>query len=236
MPCSSYQPVRCYLLPPNGCSAAATESLAANPNVQQKTVYFCRHGRAKHNQAADEIGDSAYFDEAYFDAPLLEEGRSQALEAGVTLQGKDVQCIVTSPLTRCLQTAHLAGEGMGARKVVVEDLRESGKYGQHPCNRRRPVEEVAPRFPDFTFAELPEGEDAVWAHEEGKDGQGAMVQARASNFLEWLSKQPEETLAVFSHCVFLQQLLDEVLDMQPCTKNWQLDREYDGGSSWFHKG
>ena len=95
---------------------------------------------------------------------------------------------------------------------------------------------MAPRFAEFDFGEIKPGPDSVWALEQGKDDNGAMVQARGRRFLEWLGQQPYDTAAVFSHCVFLHQLLDAVLDMQPCTTNWNPGRDYDGGCSWFDKG
>lgn len=234
------QRVRCYLLPPNGHSPEAV----ARSQSCRKTVYLVRHGKSEHNRAADDIGDAAYDDEAYYDARLTEEGIAQAARAGILLRDKDIQCVVASPLSRCLQTASIAAandvEGMGGRmtrRVVLEHLRESGKYGCHPCNRRRPKEEVAPDFPTFDFDEVAPGADAVWAREDGKDINGTMVQARGRKFLDWLARQPEDTFAVFSHCVFLQQLLDEVLDKQPCAENWRGEAtEYDGGTSWFEQG
>jgi len=235
-----YPQVRCYLLPPNGTAAALPPTIR---NQRQKTIYLVRHGRSQHNKAADEIGDAAYDDEAYYDAELVDEGLEQAVHAGVSLRNKGIGCVVASPLTRCLQTASIACandvEGMGGprtRRVVIEHVRESGKYGHHPYNRRRAKEAISPQFPDFDFGEIAPGDDTVWALEKGRDGDGAMVQARCQHFLDWLAEQPEDTFAVFSHCVFLQQLLDVVLDMQPCTENWQPRPEYDGGTSWFNKG
>ena len=133
--------------------------------------------------------------------------------------------------------ANIANTNMGVvgpssttrRSVVIEHVRESGKYGHHPCNRRRPKEEISPVFPHFDFSEISDGNDTIWAQEKDKDGNGAMVQARCQQFLDWIVEQPEDTFAVFSHCVFLQQLFDVVLDMQLCTKNWQVEAvEYDG--------
>lgn len=234
--------VRCYLLPPIGSGAAAALSPDTS-NRKQKTIYLVRHGRSQHNEAADEIGDDAYYDEAWYDAELIDEGLTQAADAGIFLRDKGVGCVVASPLTRCLRTASIAcandAVGIGGpstRRVVIEHVRESGKYGHHPCNRRRSKEEIAHKFPEFDFGQIVSGHDTVWAYEEGKDGNGAMVQARGRKFLDWLAEQPEDVFAVFSHCVFLQQLLDAVLDMQPCTENWQPRPEYDGGSSWFNGG
>ena len=241
--CEKEPRVRCYLLPP-GAPSPAVAALAPNSYRKRKTVYLVRHGKSEHNRAADEVGDAAYEDEAYYDAQLVEEGISQAARVGTRLRNKGIQCIVSSPLTRCLQTASIAAAndvkglgGHGTRRVVLEHLRESGKYGCHPCNRRRPKEEVALEFPIFGFEEVAPGADTVLAEEDGKDGDGAMVQVRGQKLLNWLAGQPEDTFAVFSHCVFLQQLLDEVLDRQPCSKNWTGEAAgYDGGTSWFKQG
>lgn len=90
---------------------AAEESFG----VKRQTVVFIRHGIAKHN-IMDEKGNPPDLKSPdLFDPPLTLEGKQQVLAAGELLRtwwhttqvGESMELIVTSPLTRCLQTASL---------------------------------------------------------------------------------------------------------------------------------
>lgn len=56
------------------------------------------------------------------DIPLTETGRAQARELGRRLAGPDFVLVVTSPMSRAVETAALAG--FADRAVVDDDLRE----------------------------------------------------------------------------------------------------------------
>mmetsp|Transcript_2274 Transcript_2274/g.5393 ORF Transcript_2274/g.5393 Transcript_2274/m.5393 type:complete len:177 (+) Transcript_2274:259-789(+) len=85
-------------------------------------VVFVRHGVAKHNLPDPSTGKLHNLrDPALTDPSLVYQGKQQALHAGLRLQEwwhgsqrwqatkqvNDVELVVTSPLTRCIQTSTL---------------------------------------------------------------------------------------------------------------------------------
>jgi len=64
-------------------------------------VYLIRHGQSEFN-AAHNAGDK---DPMIFDAPLTDKGRRQAEEAKALVANLGIRQVITSPLTRAIQTA-----------------------------------------------------------------------------------------------------------------------------------
>lgn len=57
-------------------------------------------------------------------APLTEKGRQQAQEAADTLAASEVKLIVTSPMTRAVETASVVSAALNVPMRVALDLRE----------------------------------------------------------------------------------------------------------------
>eukprot|EP00536_Pseudo-nitzschia_multiseries_P001727 jgi/Psemu1/250938/estExt_Genewise1Plus.C_220081 len=88
--------------------------LSSTERVQK--VVFVRHGVARHNLPDSVTGEMPNLeDPGLIDPPLVYQGKQQALYAGYRLQewwqakqpGETVELVVTSPLTRCIQTSTL---------------------------------------------------------------------------------------------------------------------------------
>ena len=70
-----------------------------------KTFYIFRHGQSTYNLSGRTQGQTN-------DSVLTPLGEEQALEVGKKLQDKGVEVIISSPLTRAMQTAQLANESL----------------------------------------------------------------------------------------------------------------------------
>ncbi len=66
--------------------------------------YFVRHGFARHNEAFNMIGESAYDCREYEDAELCDLGHIQTKEVGDKLSHIEFDYVYCSPLVRCIQT------------------------------------------------------------------------------------------------------------------------------------
>jgi hypothetical protein len=129
-------------------------------------VAFVRHGVARHN-LLDPVSQQPprLEDPDLWDPPLVYQGKLQALEAGertriwwkTTQLGEEIELIVTSPLTRCIQTTMLGflpGDAytnkesrQGEPNIYCTELvREA--FGQHYPDKRRgkSVLQVSPFF------------------------------------------------------------------------------------------
>lgn len=105
-------------------------------------VAFLRHGHAVHNEAYERNGDSAYENPEYKDGVLTEKGRFQA--ACVQLPFVP-DCVFSSPLRRCLQTASIVAPD--APIYAIDELVE--RQCNHPCNTKSPravLEDYVPRL------------------------------------------------------------------------------------------
>lgn len=208
---------------------------------QAKVVHFVRHGHAKHNFDPETEHKPDLRDPENRDAALTARGHAQcdalvsrlrrstnfgidaatssstatattsAPRFGMTPGG--VQLVVTSPLTRCLETAtHAFPPGCGVPIVALECVRECVNYN---CDARRPVSELRQQFPHVDFSQIVDDEDPVWAALESRfgpqeahrrpreSGLSGLVAARAQQFVRWLQQRPERELCVFSHSAFL---------------------------------
>jgi uncharacterized phosphatase len=107
-----------------------------------KTIYFVRHGESESN-VVDVIAGQTH------DVHLTKNGRKQAKKVGSDLKDKNIQLIVSSPLTRAVETATIiAGEiGYNPKKIVENPLfmeRSLGIYegkpgfiyGEHLANNK----------------------------------------------------------------------------------------------------
>lgn len=100
------------------------------------TFVFIRHGEAAHNAAARLVGESAYMDPVYTDAPLNENGYMQAYDGRAALGTRGpFDIIYCSPLTRCMQTLRTIRPTATTQSVVLDD-RLMEPQGSHICNRR----------------------------------------------------------------------------------------------------
>jgi broad specificity phosphatase PhoE len=136
-----------------------------------KTIYFVRHGESESNAKDISSGSGN-------DIPLTAKGRQQAKQAGIELKDKRIQLIVSSPMTRTVDTATIIAKELGydPQKIVRNPLfkeRDLGIYeGQHR---------------DRLYGDI--------AKVESED----RLHSRLKEALSWLSKQKEDRIVVVSH-------------------------------------
>jgi broad specificity phosphatase PhoE len=127
--------------------------------VQGKTpeVVLVRHGETEWSREGKHTGRT--------DVPLTEHGRRQAQAVGAALRGRRFAFVLTSPLSRALETCRLAGFGDVA--VKRHELRE-WDYGAY---EGLTTTEIRKEVPDWTLWRdgVPDGEtiDDVAARVDG---------------------------------------------------------------------
>jgi broad specificity phosphatase PhoE len=176
----------------------------------RKSVFCIRHGESTFNAAYRATG----MDPMHFDAPLTDEGHRQVREARANLQEITFDLVVTSPLTRALQTTTGLFTGHPANpRILVEAMHR--ERAESSCDIGRAPTLLAAEFPAFEIGHLPE----IWWHAEGDPNERGICvepvevfQARVAGFRSWLLARPERTIAVVGHGTFFYHFTGQWLD------------------------
>ena len=184
--------------------------------MTRKTVLCIRHGESTFN-AAWRVNP---VDPLHFDAPLSEFGRGQVSQARSALARYPVDIVLTSPLTRALQTAHglFDGHPSTPRIEAAPLLRERV---ENSCDIGRTPAALAAEFPSIDLSQL----DEAWWHQDGRpDARGIcvepvpVVQARAAQFKVHGLARPEGVLALVGHGTFFFYLTGKAMANCEVTK------------------
>lgn len=137
-------------------------------------LWLVRHGETEWSRLGRHTGLT--------DVPLTEAGRAQAVAAGRALDGHAFAAIWSSPLSRALDTARIAG--FGERVRTTNDLVE-WDYG---ADEGRKTLEIRADRPGWS----------IWTHGP-KDGEAAeAVEARVDRVIERARAESGDTLC-FAH-------------------------------------
>jgi broad specificity phosphatase PhoE len=144
-----------------------------------------------------------------YDAPLIEEGRRQAREANGSFDGTPFDVVISSPLSRALETAEIIA-GVRREDIIVDDESTERSFGEMEGLTPAQVRE---RLPQVRYVRIghvdyslnpPAGETFEQLHE------------RARRFLErTLEFHSGKNILLFGHENFLQQLHGVIWGLGP---------------------
>ena len=162
-------------------------------------MILVRHGQSQFNAAYN----ATRIDPGIVDAGLTDEGVRQAEAAGAALLAEDVRVVLASPYSRTLHTAAIIAERLGLA-VTVEPLVHERAY--FSCDIGTPRTELARRWPDIDFGDLPE---RWWPEPEEPE---AAMQRRCTSFRAAAAARPDwPHLVVVSHWAFIRGLTGQAL-------------------------
>jgi broad specificity phosphatase PhoE len=169
-----------------------------------KIVHCIRHGQSTFNAHWEAHGE----DPMHFDAPLTELGLRQVEERAPELRRHPYELVVTSPLTRAIQTTMGLFRGHPSNPpVIVECLHR--EHLESSCDVGRATALLAQDFPHLSFGHL----DEIWWHNEGDPGERGFVsepshmfEERVDRFKDWLKARPEGLIAVVGHGTFFSRI------------------------------
>lgn len=198
------------------------------PQLQEhakvKLIHMVRHAQGTHNV------EENYNDLRHLDARLTEKGMDQChgLSKRIisdTILSTSKITVVTSPLTRCVQTALYSFPQLTNAKHVDflahEGIRETVNYAS---DRRRTIQEISNEFPRVNFQQgtqhCPQDADSIWDDYEDRLGQDwescresaelAVVVQRARACFQWIMDDLEHTpqVVVCTHSAILRCILN----------------------------
>lgn len=173
-------------------------------------IVCIRHGESTFNAAHRATGR----DPGHIDARLTDRGLGQVAAARPALQEIPFDLVVTSPLTRAIQTMMgLFSDHPTKPKILVEVLHRECQ--ESSCDVGRAASLIAQEFPDVKVDHLPE----TWWYAEGEPGETGfhveprhIFDQRVAAFRDWLAARPERTIAVVGHGTFFLHLTGLWLD------------------------
>jgi len=182
--------------------------------IMKKQLWIVRHGQAAHNpraEAAKEAGCSheefleAMRQDDVLDAPTTDLGKQQALALHEEHTWDHLDLIVSSPLSRALETADVIvppTNDNSAKRVCVEDFREINGWLLNA--KRRSRQELQEIFTAWDFGEIAQTDD-LWTPtlEEQVD-----CAHRGYDGLCWLLNRPEEKILLVCHGGILRFTMD----------------------------
>lgn len=145
-----------------------------------------------------------------FDAPLTPIGLQQAQEAKTKVQRLGIQHVITSPLTRAIQTA----KTIFSDTLPIEVRAGHHELLLHSCDVGRHPDELSSEFPDLDFSSL---DPTWWYHKETNiDGiiQEPQVhfKQRIEKFLVSLDEIPAYPIAIVGHGNAFMEIIGTMLE------------------------
>ncbi|WP_321815274.1 MULTISPECIES: histidine phosphatase family protein [unclassified Paraburkholderia] len=159
-------------------------SVASKAPSTTREIWLIRHGETEWSRSGQHTGRT--------DIGLTEHGREQARALATPLGAQHFDAVLTSPMSRAIETCKLAG--LGEQLVVSADLHE-WDYGIYEGRKTAEIRETEPDWSVWQ-SPIPQGENL------------AQIQARARGVVDALLTMLGDSgrIAVFSHAHFLRVL------------------------------
>ena len=178
--------------------------------IYMKNIFCIRHGQGFHNTDFLKYGRGAYYDPERADPQLTKIGVNQSKYLNRTWEDlKNIEVVIVSPLTRCLQTAIHTFKGCNIEMIACEDAREY-PMGQQYSNRRSKRSILMKEFPRVNFVNLQTEEDTLW--DPNNYETLANLEKRVCNVRKLLELRKEKNIALVAHSTFLMKLLFDTVD------------------------
>lgn len=170
---------------PNGRPASAIPHLR-----KPVTIHLIRHGEGHHNAGPDW---------SIYDAELTDLGRRQAR----AVKPPNVQCIISSPMTRAIQTTQEIWKNDFPCPVMISPL-HSERFC-YPCDGGRPKDHIEAQFPAVKnwqgWDQLP----LHWTPNEQNDWD--WKERRVPAFTTFIRSLGYDSVAVVGHGCFFAEFL-----------------------------
>lgn len=147
-------------------------------------LYFVRHGATNWNDNVDENGQRNPKLQGRVDIPLNERGKKQAMELAEALKNIKFDRVICSPLTRTRQTCEIIYTGN--KTIEVDPRIIEMDFGEYEGVTRNQV----------NFKRLC---NIYEDHSKERMESYAHMQKRIYDFMDELSKKPDENVLVVSH-------------------------------------
>lgn len=179
---------------------------AATGSTSRKQLWVLRHGQATHNPRAEAARHNGCSHDEFMalmqeddslDSELTELGKEQGRAVYAQRCKKligEIDLVVSSPLSRAIQTADLAVPFVENR-IAIEDFREINGWLLN-AQRRHLSELQSTLFPNWNFSALSTETDELWTPE--LESQADCCE-RGYRGLSWILQRPEDNIFLVCH-------------------------------------
>ncbi|MCR5336773.1 MAG: histidine phosphatase family protein [Synergistes sp.] len=187
-----------------------TENSNAAPGLSAsaggRMIYFLRHGRTEWNNQLRYQGA--------VDIPLNEDGRMQAHKAALRFSSADIDAVISSPLSRAMETAERIASFHKGLKVESTPLLTEVDFGKW---EGRTVPEIKAGYADV-FAKW--RNDPLNVDAPGGESMDSLYE-RCGLFAEQLLARPERSIVVVGHGAMLRALFPRLLQLPRVSYFWK---------------
>ncbi len=180
--------------------------------MKQRKIYLLRHGAIEIPQPKPFIGQ--------MELPLTEEGHKQMKKSGEWLKDKEIQCIVTSPIGRCRESAEIVAKETGDQPIEVLRQFQEINLGKWEGMTVADVQRFFPGAYEARGRNIDQYRPAG-----GENFQDLQVRIHPA-FVN-LTRQKEGNIAIIAHAGTNRVLLSWLLQM-PIKGLFNLDQAYGG--------
>ncbi len=171
-------------------------------------IFLIRHGQSEFNVVYEADGT----DPMVLDAPLTALGQAQARQVREKVADLGIRQVITSPLTRAIQTALGIFDGIAPIRVMAGHH----EHLEHSCDIGRAPHQLQADFPMLSFDHL----DDIWWHQGQENETGVPVEphdvfgARIDRFRDSLHSLTDRPVAIIGHGNTFKELAG--FDMANC--------------------
>lgn len=154
------------------------------------------------------------YDFKFLDPPLTALGIEQCSAQRELCSNLSPECVIVSPMLRCIQTAKLSfRDHESVPWVSDEGCRE--ELGLLVGNKRRNIEDIKVDYPEIDFSAIIHNEDVLWEQYGDRRETLAEKSERIYDFLtQYVRNRPEKEIAIVCHSAYLFTLLNAVMDIE----------------------
>lgn len=175
-----------------------------------KNLYLIRHGMAQHNTLFDKYGVEIFYNPYYLDTKLVQEGHKQSKDLKNSSSLTNIELVLTSSLSRCLQTTYNIFHDTNI-PILALDLLKEYPEGLQTCNRRSDVDILKPLYPKIDFSNITNNEDISWR--EDREETIDELNKRINLLKEFLQNRSEKNIAIVGHSSFFGQFKDNKISL-----------------------
>lgn len=168
-------------------------------------LYLIRHGLSQHNTLFNKYGVDIFYNPYYLDTKLVPEGHKQSKILRNSNKLKDIDLVLTSSLSRCLQTTYNIFDDKEIPIIALDILKEFPQ-GLQTCNRRSDIDILKPLYPKIDFSNITHNEDINW--NENREETIDELNERIDSLKLFLKNRCEKNVAIVGHSSFFGQLKD----------------------------